>query len=155
MKLHLIIALGVVTLGFFGVANAAEKPIALPNIDSQIIFFYYKDVDEVTPFYERTLGLTKTFDLGWVKIYRITPTSYVGLTSENRGFHKTSLNKPAMLSIVTDDVDGWYDRLSQSGANIVSKLKPMTATPAADRAPVRGFIVEDPGGYTVEFFTWL
>jgi len=155
MKLRLIIVLSVTILGLFGIANAAEKPIALPNIDSQIIFFYYKNVDEVTPFYERTLGLTKTFDLGWVKIYRITPTSYIGLTSENRGFHKASPNKPAMLSIVTDDVDGWYDRLSQSGANIVSKLKPVTESPAPDRAPVRGFIVEDPGGYTVEFFAWL
>ncbi len=137
MRLHFVIVLSVAILALSGIASAAEQPGGLPNIDSQIVFFYYKDVDEVTPFYERTLGLTKTFDLGWVKIYRITPTSYVGLTSENRGFHKTSPNKPAMLSIVTDDVDGWYDRLSQSGAKIVSKLKPATESPANGRAPVR------------------
>ena len=53
-----------------------------------------------------------------------------------------------MVSIVTSDVDGWYARVADNPS--VRKLKPV-----ADRGPIRSFMLEDPGGYTVEFFQWL
>ena len=57
------------------------------------------------------LKLEKTMDKGWVKIYRITPTSSVGLVLQGHGAHDVSDEKPAMLSIVTGDIDAWYERL--------------------------------------------
>lgn len=127
---------------------AAALQATPPTIDSQITFLYYKDVAAVAPFYERTLGLKKTFDEGWVKIYQISSTSYVGLVDETRGYHRVAEKKPVMLSIVTRDVDAWFRYLKAAGVKILSDLKEST------KSPTRGFLVEDPGGYTVEFFQW-
>lgn len=121
---------------------------SFPSIDSQVVFLYYSDVDEASSFYEGTLGLEKTFDEGWVKIYQTSSNSYVGLVDETRGSHRTSASKPVMLSIVTPEVDAWYEHLRQGGVTILSDVSD------SESVPVRAFLVEDPGGYTVEFFQW-
>lgn len=129
-----------------GIPNSQDD--ALPTIDSQVVFLYYSDVNEASAFYESTLGLEKTFDEGWVKIYRTSATSFVGLVDESRGSHRVSESKPVMLSIVTSEVDAWYEHLRNAGVKILSELAD------SESVPVRAFLVEDPGGYTVEFFAW-
>lgn len=143
--------------GFIGTGiGTGTGALAEPAADTSatIVFFYYKDVAAVAPFYETILGLEKTLDMEWVKIYRITPTSSIGLTQEGSGYHKASDDKPAMLSIVTGDVDAWYARLKSEGVKILTELPALDDMPAPDKAPIRGFIAEDPGGYTIEFFAW-
>jgi len=129
----------------------AEQPSAM---NETITFFYYEDLDLQVPFYEDLLGLTKTLDEDWVKIYRITATSSIGLVKQGHGLHQVSEDKPAMLSIVTDDVDAWYERLTRANVPVRTELPKPGSGPEAGEAPVRGFIVEDPGGYTIEFFSW-
>ena len=124
------------------------------SMDETITFFYYKDLAAAEVFYAELLGLEKTMDEDWVKIFRITTTSFVGLVQDGRGFHAVTEDKPAMLSIVTDDVDAWYRLLFDSDVVIRTELRPAEQKAAAGRAPVRGFVAEDPGGYTVEFFIW-
>ena len=53
-----------------------------------------------------------------------------------------------MVSLVTDEVDAWYDRLR--GRDDVVFLKHI-----GDGGGIRSFMLEDPGGYTIEFFQWL
>jgi catechol 2,3-dioxygenase-like lactoylglutathione lyase family enzyme len=136
------------------VASAVADVAPRPSTDETITFFYYDDLDAAAAFYEELLGLEKTMDEGWVRIFRITPTSSVGLVLNGRGFHAVSEDKPAMLSIVTDDVDAWYRRLGEAGVTLRTELRPAGQEPEEGRAPVRGFVAEDPGGYTVEFFSW-
>ncbi len=127
---------------------APTKQQSLPSIDSQVTFLYYADVPAAAQFYEGTLGLEKTFDEGWVQIYRVSSTAYVGLVDETRGVHRTSESKPVMLSIVTNEIDAWYAHMRTSGVKLLSELS------NSENAPIRAFLVEDPGGYTVEFFQW-
>ena len=127
---------------------APTKQQSLPSIDSQVTFLYYADVPAAAQFYEGILGLEKTFDEGWVQIYRVSSTAYVGLVDETRGVHRTSESKPVMLSIVTNEIDAWYAHMRTSGVKLLSELS------NSDNAPIRAFLVEDPGGYTVEFFQW-
>ena len=145
MKSTPIIAAAVSVLAV--AAPARPSPAAL-SIDSQVTFLYYKDVAAAAQFYGGILGLERTFDEGWVEIYRISSTSYVGLVDETRGSHQVSESKPVMLSIVTDEVDAWYEHIRAADVTIVSEISDGTAV------PVRSFMVEDPGGYTVEFFRW-
>ena len=145
MKSTPIIAAAVSVLA---VAAPAQPSRSAPSIDSQVTFLYYKDVPAAARFYGGILGLEQTFDEGWVEIYRISSTSYVGLVDETRGSHQVSESKPVMLSIVTDEVDQWYEHIRASDVTIVSEISDGTAV------PVRSFMVEDPGGYTVEFFRW-
>ena len=64
------------------------------SMDETITFFYYEDLEAQVPFYEGLLELKKTMDEGWVKIYRITATSSVGLVLQGRGVHDVSDDKP-------------------------------------------------------------
>jgi len=155
MKRTLLAASAILSLLPFAVAAATPAPTpAVGSLRETVTFFYYDDLDRQLPFYEGLLGLEKTMDRDWVKIYRVTPSSSVGLVLNGRGFHAVSPDKPAMLSLVTDDIDAWYARLIEAGVTVRSPLPPADASKDADRAPVRGFIVEDPGGYTIEFFRW-
>lgn len=130
---------------------------ALPNnssINATITFFYYEELDAAASFYRDIVGLAATTDADWVKIFQVSNTSSIGLVKNGRGFHAVSDDKPAMLSIVTDDVDAWYRKMQDAEVPILSELPPPGSPKDPDRAPVRGFVAEDPGGYTVEFFTW-
>ncbi len=120
-----------------------------PSITSQVTMFYYLDIEPAAYFYGEVLGLEKTLDLAWVKFFRTGPASSVGLVTQgDGGWHKVQDRNAVMLSLVTDDVDAWHDRLSKR--DDVTFLKPV-----GDGGPVRSFLLEDPGGYTVEFFEWL
>lgn len=119
------------------------------NITGQVTFLYYKDMDTATSFYGETLGLKKTFDQGWVKFFQIADNAFVGLVDSEKGFHKASGNKPVMLSIITDDVVKWHAYIKMTDVKITSPLGE-----EAGKGLVRGFIVTDPGGYSVEFFQW-
>lgn len=130
---------------------AEESTIQPPPIKENTLMFYYKDVAVVAPFYEETLGLTKTFDEGWVKIYQLTPTSSIGLVQEGEtSFHRAQADNAVMLSIVTEDVDAWYQRIKQTPGIVF--LKDIYNN---ENVPIRAFLIKDPGGYSVEFFQWL
>jgi catechol 2,3-dioxygenase-like lactoylglutathione lyase family enzyme len=143
--------LAVLLVGLPAGATAAERP---GSVDATITFFYYESIQDQVAFYEGLLGLSPSMVEDWVRIYPVTDTSSVGLVLEGRGFHPVSDDKPAMLSIVTGDVDAWYERMVNAGVPVRSPLRPPGTTGNPDDAPVRGFVVEDPGGYTIEFFTW-
>ena len=130
-------------------AGETNKPPI--SIKENILMLYYKDITEVVPFYEQTLGLAKTFDQEWVKIYQLSATSSIGvIQAGEKSFHQAQAENAVMLSIVTEDVDAWYERLKQNKEIVFLK-----EIANSENVPIRGFLVEDPGGYTVEFFQWL
>jgi len=95
--------------------------------------------------------LKKTFDVGWVRIFAISGSSYVAVVDGAKGAHKPSNDKPVTLSmIVTDpkDVDRWYQNLKARGVSI--HMPPFDAT----TVNVREFRFMDPEGYTLEIFAW-
>jgi hypothetical protein len=95
--------------------------------------------------------LQKALNEDWVKIFRLAESSSVGVVKVGPGaYHATQESNAVMLSIVTSDVDGWYQRLKKNGR--VTFLRDIHDS---DNVAVRSFLVEDPGGFTVEFFQWL
>jgi len=118
-------------------------------IDSQITMFYYTDIGPPAEFYGDIIGLEKTLDWSWVIFFKTGPSSFIGLVKEGEGaFHTVQPKNSVMLSLVTNDLDLWYARLKNSG--YVTFLQPLK-----NSGPIRNFMIEDPGGYTVEFFQWL
>jgi len=121
----------------------------VPSLSSQTTMFYYKDIEPAAYFYGNLLGLEKTLDLTWVKFYKTGPASTVGLVTEgDGGWHNVQESNAVMLSLVTEEVDAWYEQLK--GKEDITFLKDI-----GDGGPVRSFLLEDPGGYTVEFYQWL
>ena len=137
--------LGLSTAGTGGPDCAAP----VPTLDSQVTMFYYDDLDRPARFYGETLGFEKTLDWEWVKFFRTGPSSSVGLVRSGDGaWHKPQRRNAVMLSLVTDDVDLWYERVRAKPGVVVLK-------DIGEGGGIRSFLLEDPGGYTVEFFQWL
>lgn len=133
------------------VAESAEQACLAPEstLASQVTMFYYDDLAAATEFYAEDLGLRSTLDWDWVRFFATGPASEVGLVRRGDGaWHDPQPDNAVMLSIVTTDVDAWYRRIA--GNERVRVLKPI-----ASGGGIRSFLLEDPGGYTVEFFEWL
>lgn len=145
MKLPLSFCLLILLL--FSVFSCQSQPVY--NIQANLVFFYYPDLDEAEKFYGETIGLKKVLDYGFAKIYQISQSSYIGLVDETRGMHKPTEPKTVTLAFVTNEIDEWYAYLQEQGVKIRNPLGDAT------RHPTRGFVALDPAGYFLEFERFL
>lgn len=109
-------------------------------IDAQITFCYTKDLAVTARFYEQVLGLELVLDQGACRIYRTAGDAYLGFCERD----ETPEPRGIILTLVTDEVDAWYRRLVDQGAE---PEKPPTHN---SMYRIYHFFVKDPNGYTVE-----
>lgn len=110
--------------------------------DNAITFFYYDDIHAVTSFYEDVLDFELVLDQGLARIYRIAGNSYFGIVDGNRGHLKHQPKSAVLLTIVSEDVKGWHERLKARGVTGLSDV--LTGTYCEH------FFFEDPAGYAIE-----
>ena len=112
------------------------------SVDSQITFLYTDDLARAAQFYEGALGLKLALDQGGCRIYRVSDgRAYIGVCQA-----ADAPVEPASIifTLVTPDVDGWYERISGQGWE-------------CEHAPrynevydIYHFFVRDPAGYRIE-----
>jgi predicted enzyme related to lactoylglutathione lyase len=119
------------------------------KVQSQITFLYYRDLQPVSRFYQEIMGFGLVEDQGWAKIYRVNGYAYLGIVDEERGFHKAQKKNAVLITLVVDDVLGWYDYLKRKGVRMLTELREV------EDIQVRGFFLEDPGGYAIEVQQFL
>lgn len=109
--------------------------------DQQVTFLYTDDLEAGHRFWGAIMGLEMVLDQGACRIYRAAPNAFVGVCS-HRG--PPADPRAAMVTLVTDDVDGWHARLVARGADILQ--------PPQDNAAfnIRHCFLRDPAGYGVE-----
>ncbi len=110
-----------------------------------IVWFYYQDMERIQRFYEEVMGLDLIVDQGWAKIYPIGPTAYFGLVDEQRGMHNFTEQKAVTLSLITDNLDAWYEYLSNHDGI------EMRSEEISDTDRYRAFVAYDPEGYYLEW----
>jgi catechol-2,3-dioxygenase len=120
-----------------------------PEVQSQITFLYYRHLQPVSKFYQEIMGFELIEDQGWAKIYRVSGNAYLGIVDEERGFHKAQEKSAVLITLAVDDVFWWYDCLKRKDVKILTDLREM------EDIQVRGFFLEDPGGYTIEVQRFL
>ena len=121
------------------------------KITESYIMLYYKSLDAPRNFYANVLGLEPTFEDEWVTLYRITSSSYVGVILEGgTAYHRAQVDNAVTLSLVVDNVDSWFERIRRTPDLVILK-----EIYNHESAPIRAFLIADPGGYTVEVFQWL
>jgi len=119
------------------------------TIQANLVFFYYPDLEEAERFYGNLLGFEKVLSYGFAKIFRLSPSTFIGLVDETKGMHDPSEPKSVTLSFVTNEIDQWYRYLADQG------LQMHRALSDSSRIPIRGFVALDPAGYFLEFETFL
>ena len=150
MKKTLLLALALIAVGCEneggkGSLNETSDELAQLEIVGSNAFWYYNDLDAATDFYTQTLGLKLAADYGFAKILHIAGTSYLTLVDGTMGMHTPDEPKTVALALVTDQLDEWWEYLTQQGVEMPTGYSP-TENSAHD-----GFVAYDPEGYYLEF----
>jgi catechol 2,3-dioxygenase-like lactoylglutathione lyase family enzyme len=114
-----------------------------PGISAQISWVYTGDLESSAGFYADTLGLRCCRDEGGARLYATSSGAYIGVceTFADRVVEP----KGGMISIVTDEVDGWYEYLREKGLEIRQPPQRL------EQFQIYSFFVTDPNGYLIEF----
>lgn len=116
---------------------------------SQITLLYFRNIEKAYHFYEEILGLKLKIDQGYGRIYEVSGNALLGVMDEKRGFLQSGSGKSVMISLITDEVDEWYEKLQKSGVKLLSK--PLMK----EEIGIRSFLFEDPEGYILEIQKFL
>lgn len=119
------------------------------GIRSQITFLYYRDLEPIETFYGEVLGLELVEDQEWAKVYAVGEKGFLGIVAGQKGFHQPRDENAVLVTLVVDDVLGWYEYLSERGVNLLTGVKKV------EEIQVRAFFLRDPGGYTLEIQQFL
>ena len=114
--------------------------MSAPPFDAQVTFCYTDDLDRTAEFYEQVLELPMVLDQAHCRIYGTGTTGYLGFCRREDAPRPDGI----VLTLVTDDVDGWYERLTARGVAID---KPPAANPDYR---IYHFFFRDPNGYLLE-----
>ena len=79
--------------------------------DDLVTFCYTSRFKETIKFYEEVLGLPLVLDQGRCRIYRVSQNGYLGFCRDTDPQSAQGI----IITLVTDDVDGWYDNLIAKG----------------------------------------
>lgn len=110
------------------------KPVA------GITFCVTHDLKTTARFYEDILGLRLALDQGKCRIYGVAGGAYLGFCERETDYSTDGI----ILTLVTDDVDGWYEDLSSRGIEIEHEPR---LNPDYE---IYHFFLRDPNGYLLE-----
>ncbi|MBT7953242.1 MAG: hypothetical protein HN764_16560, partial [Gammaproteobacteria bacterium] len=119
------------------------------RIKATITSFYYQDLESVERLFEHALGFPMVNRKNGARTYHTSRTGYFRAVEGTDGLHKPSKDlsqrKGVMLSLYTDNVDAWFDVISDR------KDINMRTPKMVDIDNIREFSFNDPGDYAVEF----
>ena len=114
-----------------------EKPA---RFESSITFLRTRDLAATSDFYERIIGLRLILDQGGCRVYEVARGGYLGFCEKE----ETEIQKDLVFTFVTQDVDGWYERLRGEGVAFEK-------TPAHNPTyKIYHCFFRDPNGYLLE-----
>ncbi|MDX1540487.1 MAG: VOC family protein [Geminicoccaceae bacterium] len=111
------------------------------RFEQAVTFVYTDDLERSAAFYGDRLGLRLVLDQGACRIFEAAPNAFIGACRRGR---RSPSPDGVILTLVTQDVDGWYERLKAQGLSID---RPPKANPEFG---IYHFFVEDPEGYLIE-----
>ncbi len=113
-----------------------------PSIDQQVTFLYTADLAATAVFYETILQLPLILDQGACRIYKTGQSAFLGFCQHLSGGEGQTSG--VILTLVSQDVDGWHDYLQQKG---VIFEKPPQRNPQFN---IYHCFLRDPNGYLIE-----
>ena len=117
------------------------------EISAQITWVYTENLDASCRFYGSVLGFPLERNVKTAMIYRTAAQSFIGVC-EAFG-DRVVEPEGSMITFVTGDVDGCYERLTAAGADVDGP--PHTL----EQFGIYTFFARDPNGYRIEFQKFL
>jgi catechol 2,3-dioxygenase-like lactoylglutathione lyase family enzyme len=113
----------------------------LPEVSQYITFLYAQDLASTRHFYTHLLGLSLARDQGTCLIFRVTGSAFIGFCEH---IQPIPTGRRVILTLISDDVDGWYQTLKDKG------MKSLTQPKYHPDYHIYHFFLEDPDGYWIE-----
>ncbi|MBD3367200.1 MAG: VOC family protein [Candidatus Eisenbacteria bacterium] len=110
------------------------------GFDAGITFCATTDLEATSAFYEGLLGLRLVLDQGQCRIYRLSPSCHVGFCLKD----EPADTRGIVLTFVTDEVDAWYERLTEAGVSVEKEPQ------SNEEYRIYHLFARDPNGYLVE-----
>jgi catechol 2,3-dioxygenase-like lactoylglutathione lyase family enzyme len=110
----------------------------------QVTFLYTSDLAGTARFYESVIGLPLVLDQGSCRIYRVSADGFLGFCA-----HRGAQPSGVIVTFVTQDVDGWYERLLVRGV-VFEKAPALNPT-----YNIYHCFLRDPNGYLLEIQRFL
>lgn len=115
--------------------------MARPPIHQHTTFLYTRDLKATARFYEEVMDLQLALDQGDCRIYRVGRDAFLGFCERvDTPTHPVGV----ILTIITNEVDGWYRHLRDQGVEFESEP---TLNP---RYEIYHCYLRDPNGYLIE-----
>lgn len=112
-----------------------------PEISQQITFLHAQNLDETRHFYGDILGLPLVRDQGTCLIFQVCENAFLGFCKH---IEPIPPGRKVILTLVSDDVDGWYTTLIENGQRLIDP-------PSANHTyQIYHFFIPDPDGYWIE-----
>ena len=108
--------------------------------DALITFLPSSDLVASRDFYVRVLGLTLVEDQTACLIFKVTDAAFIGVCDSL----EVSGHNSVITTLVTDDVDGWCDRIIDTGGTVHSGPE------HSDQYGIYHAFVHDPDGNVLE-----
>ena len=108
--------------------------------DDQMTFIYTQELERSTAFYIEILELPLVLEQANCNVFRVSDNGFLGVCS------RPEAPKPdgVIVTFVTDDVDGWYEKLKQRGVEFEK-------TPQNNKKyEIYHCFFRDPDGYLLE-----
>ena len=116
--------------------------MASPGFDGFVTFVYTHDLERAASFYGDALGLEMVHDEGAARIFRVSDSGYLGVCVASD--ERPSVPEGICLSLVTDDVDGVFERLTRVGTKTEGPPRKLP------QFGIYSFFLRDPDGHLVE-----
>jgi catechol 2,3-dioxygenase-like lactoylglutathione lyase family enzyme len=115
------------------------------SVDAQITFLNTRDLKVTATFYEEVMEFPLVLDQGGCRIYEAAPNAYLGFCEREL----VTSDAGIIFTIVTDEVDRWYERL------VEAKI-PIEKAPAINEVyGIYHCFARDPNGYRIEIQEFL
>lgn len=111
------------------------------GFSQSITFLHAGDLAATREFYSGLLGLSLVRDQGTCIIFQVNQGAYLGFCKHIENF---VAGRKVILTMVDEDVDGWYHTLKDRGAEILSEPQ------ANPDYQIYHFFLKDPNGYWIE-----
>jgi len=115
--------------------------------DQQVTFLYATDLARSVTFYSETLGLPLVLDQGGCQIFKVSQDGFLSICQCHDG--RSVSPDGVIVTLVTNDVDGWYERLKDRGVALETPPR------KNEDFNIYHFFLCDPDGYQLEIQQFL
>ncbi len=119
------------------------------EIEGQIIFTYYNDLEAAARFYRDLMGFEPDIDVEFAKVYKVYGSTHVGIVDGNLGSIKATEDKPVMISFIVGDIESWHEYLKEKGVDVFQPPK------EAAYLKMKTMLFRDTEGYVLEILEFL